>query len=120
MSPRRRAVLNPLVQRCTSAPTNRVDVVPGPIRPVLVGMSKGNGRLTPIKIIVSDQHPGRGHTHVTSAGGGTPLMTTNPTLTRPDLTDTAHSSAPGGLVKSVVELDRSSSGWPVTPVTACS
>src|SRR4051812_25272033 len=58
-----------------------------------------------------DPHPRRGHTHVTSAGGGRPLMTgTNQTLSdAPPSTNgaaTVHSSAPGGLVKSVVELDR--------------
>ena len=62
MSPRRRAVLNPLVQRCTSAPTNRVGTS-FPARYVLslVGMSKGNGRLTPIKIIVLIHIPAAAH-----------------------------------------------------------
>src|SRR5829696_8399413 len=51
-----------------------------------------------------DPHPGRGHTHVTSAGGGTPLMTAVPPTTATQTPVTT--SAPGGLVKSVVELDR--------------
>src|SRR3712207_2024626 len=56
-------------------------------------------------------HSGRGHSHVTSPGGGRPLMTgTNPTVAPPHpdgaLATAVSSSAPGGLVKSVVELDR--------------
>src|SRR5687768_18330319 len=54
-----------------------------------------------------DQHPGRGHTHVTSTGGGTPLMTdTKPTLAADPGAISEPHAATGGLVKTVVELDR--------------
>src|SRR3954468_10200244 len=56
-----------------------------------------------------------GHIHVTSEGGGSPLMTSTNAPTAVGSTDdpangqangTTNGSAPGGLVKSVVALDR--------------
>src|SRR5688500_15280743 len=105
MRPRRRAVFSPLVPRCTTGPTRP----PGrPFRCASpVGMSGGVRRLGVAGSSCLDQHPGRGHTDVMSTGGGTPLMTnTKPTLAAdPDSLPEPH-AATGGLVKTVVELDR--------------
>src|SRR4051812_42314694 len=58
-------------------------------------------------MIVSGSTPLPWNTHVTSAGGGRPLMTgTNPTIAGGAPAPETASSAPGGLVKSVVALDR--------------
>ena len=100
--------MSPLFQRCTSGPTPTAgDAVPRPATsPARNGAPAA--RLAVWRSSCPDPHPGRGHTHVTSAGGGTPLMTgTDPTPDAPSRRGrAAHSSAPGGLVKSVVELDR--------------
>src|SRR4051812_11596316 len=90
MSPSSRAVLTPLVQRCTSGPT----APPGASFPV-VGAALPRTEDTAWRRW-PDPHPTAGHTHVTWAGGGKGHMTGTE----------APSSAPGGLVKSVVELDR--------------
>src|SRR5688500_6161217 len=101
MRPRRRAVLSPLVQRCTTGPTRP------PRAPFPAGMTSGTPRLAPARSSCLDQHPGRGHTDVMSTGGGRPLMTnTQPTLAVDPGAIAAPHASTGGLVKSVVELDR--------------
>ena len=78
ISPRRRAVFSPLVQRCTPRPTRPQGAVPRAV-------PRRNERRNAARLGLAgssclDQHPGRGHTDVMSTGGGRPLMTnTKPT-----------------------------------------
>src|SRR5918998_1201567 len=110
--PRSTAVLSPLLQRCTSRPTRCPGrpfpgAPPGRVRP------RSRNGATPSRVGAArcrasrpfhchPHHRSAGcDSHVTSAGGGAPLMTT----TDPSVAaSTAGSSTP--FVKSVVELDR--------------
>src|SRR4028119_1880664 len=110
--PRSTAVFSPLLQRCTSRPT-RCPGRPFPAADQVRPRSRNGGAPGPVAT-GRDRGLRRPHcrpahrsvdrdVHVTSAGGGAAHMTT----TDPHVgTSTAGSSAPGGLVKSVVELDR--------------